>query len=70
MLRAIYYFILNNKYALVVIRTIYTFLSRTLEYFITKDNKLVIFGCKNGLWYGDNSKLLFEYLISHPQKIK
>ena len=69
-MRAIYYFVLNNKYVLVVITAIYTFLSRTLEYFIRQDNKLVVFGCKNGFWYGDNSKLVFEYLISHSDKTK
>jgi len=69
-LRGVSYFILNNKYGLSIVATVYTFLSKYLEYIFKQDKRLVVFGCKNGLMYGDNSKLLFEYLVSHSNKVE
>ena len=67
--RHFWYFVLNNKYRLYVINSFFSFLSKIIDLF-PKNNNLIVFGEKNGLWYGDNSKLVFEYLVSHSDKIE
>jgi len=38
-----------------------------LQRVMPADSSLVLFGAMNGLWYGDNSQHLYEWVLDHPE---
>lgn len=68
--RNTYYYFLNQKKILAFALKFYKILSKFLSKHIKTKRNLVIFGGMNGIYYGDNSKFVFEYMVMNLSHIE
>jgi len=69
-IRKLYGIILNNRAFLFLFSNFLLFISKSIEAFIKKDHNLIVFGSSNGIYYSDNSKVLFEWINQNQTQIK
>jgi len=62
--------IISIPFVNIILRRIILGLSYILRRTVPKKKNLVIFGAMNGLWYGDNSRHLFEWMLKHSPSVE
>jgi len=66
----IHLFAVNTRLGFLIVKTFFDTVVRICERVIPKNKSLVVFGTMNGLWYGDHSKRLYEYIIKNVKGLE